>query len=109
MALADEIKDGMGFLKDLQAKAKDKKPELEKAAQQLQSLADALKGLADGKPEKLNLQLTQWTNVNRLLAAKQSAEQELTKSAPPDWNKIGDGIAGVAGIAIKIALAVGAV
>lgn len=109
MALADEIKAGTGFLKDLQAKAKDKKPELEKAAKQLESLAGLFRGLADGKGEKLNLTLTQWEGVNRLLAAKQSAEQELTKSAPPDWNKIGDGVAGVAGVAIKIALAVGTI
>ena len=109
MALADEIKDGMAFLKDLQSKAKDKKPELEKAAQQLESLAAALKGLANGSPEKLNLQLTRFEGVNRLLAAKQSAEKELTRSAPPDWNKIGDGIAGVAGIAVKIGLAVAAI
>ena len=108
MALASEIKDGLAFLKDLQAKAKDKKPELEKAAKELESRAAVFKGLASGSSEKLDLKLTAWTNVNRLLAAKQSAEQELTKSAPPDWNKIGDGIAGVAGVAVKIGLAVAA-
>lgn len=109
MALSNEIKDSLAFLKDLQAKAKDKKPELEKAAKQLESLAAALKGLADGKPEKLDLTLTNWEGVNRLLAAKQSAEHELTRSAPPDWNAIGDGIAGVAGVAVKVGLAIASI
>ena len=109
MALSDEIKDGLSFLKDLQSKAKDKKGDLEKAAHQLESLAAALKGLAGGSSEKLNLQVSKFEGVNRLLAAKQSAENELMRSASPDWNAIGDGIAGVAGVAIKIGLAVAAV
>ncbi len=109
MALASEIKDGLAFLKDVQATAKDKKDDLEKAAAQLETLAAALKSLAKGDSSKLNVTLTKFENVNRLLAAKASAEQELIKSARPDWNKIGDGVAGVAGVAVKIALAVAAV
>ncbi len=106
MSLANEIKDGLSFLKDLQSQAKDKKEDLEKAAGQLESLAAALKGLAKGDPSKLNVQLTQWEGVNRLLLAGASAEQELTKGASPDWDKIGDGLATAAGIAVKIGIAV---
>lgn len=109
MALSSEIKDSLAFLKDLQAKAKDKKGDLEKAAKQLESLAEAIKGLADGKPEKLNAALGQWEGVNRLLLAKASAEHELTRKASPDWNAIGDGIAGVAGVAVKIGIAVASI
>lgn len=109
MALASEIKEGLAFLKDVQAKAKDKKEDLEKAAAQLESLAAALKGLANGDSSKLNVTLSKFENVNRLLAAKASAEHELTKGARPDWDKIGDGVAGVAGVAVKIALAVAAI
>lgn len=106
MSLADEIKAGQGFLKQIQSQAKDKKAELEKAASQMESLAAAFKSLANGDPEKLQLTLTKWEGVNRLLAAQASAEAELTKGASPDWNKIGDGIATAVGISIKIALAV---
>lgn len=108
MALTDDVKEGLSFLKDLQAKAADNKEALQKAGAQLEGLAAMLKGLASGDSTKLNIQLTQWEGVNRLLAAQASAEAELTKSAPPDWNKIGDGIANVAGIAVKIGLAVAA-
>ena len=109
MALADEIKSGLSFLKDIQSQAKDKKDDIEKAATQLESLAAALKGLAKGDSTKLNITLGQWEGVNRLLAAKASAEEELTKGASPDWNKIGDGIATAAKIAVKVGLAVAAV
>ena len=105
MALTNEIKDGLAFLRDIQSKAKDKKDDLEKIAAQLESIASAFKSLAKGDSSKLNVTLTQWQDVNRLLAAKASAENELTKSASPDWNKIGDGVAGVVGVAVKIALA----
>ena len=106
MSLANEIKDGLAFLKQIQAQAKDKKEDLEKAAGQLESLAAAIKGLANGDSSKLDVQLTQWEGVNRLLLASASAEKELTKSASPDWDKIGDGLATAAGIAVKIGLAV---
>lgn len=109
MALADEIKSGLAVFKDLQAQAKDKKDDIEKAAAQLESLAAVLKGLTKGDSSKLDVTLTQWEGVNRLLLASASAQQELTKSASPDWDKIGDGIAKVAGIGVKIALAVAGV
>ena len=103
MALSNEIKDGMAFLKDLQSKAKDKKPELEKAAKQLESLAAALKGLAGGDQHALDVTLTRFEGANRLLLAKASAEHELVRSAPPDWDKIGDGVVTVLRVALKIA------
>ena len=109
MSLSDEIKDGLSFLKDVQAKAKDNKADIQKAANEVQRVADALKGLASGDPVKLNVTMTQFENVNKLLLAQASAEDELTRSASPDWNKIGDGVATVVGIAVKIGLAVAGV
>jgi DNA repair exonuclease SbcCD ATPase subunit len=106
MSLANEIKDAVSFLKDLETQAKDKKTELQTAANQLEQLAAALRGLASGDPSKLSVQFTQWEGVNRLLLASASAENELTRRASPDWNKIGDGVAIAAGIAVKIGIAV---
>lgn len=106
MSLANEIKDGLSFLKEIQSQAKDKKDELEKAAGQLETLAAALKSLAKGDATKIEFTRTQWEGVNRLLAAKASAEAELTRGASPDWNRIGDGIATVTKIAVKVGLAV---
>lgn len=106
MALADDLKSGLDLLKDLQGKAKSHKDDLERASQHLSTLADAIKALANGDPSKIEITATQWHNVNRLLAAKASAEEELTKRASPDWEAIGDTVAGVAGIAIKVGLAV---
>lgn len=109
MALAEDIKGGIDLLKTLQEKAKGNKEELEKAAKHLESLADAIKSLANGDASKIEITRTQWSNVNRLLAAKASAEQELTKGASPDWEAIGDTVAGVARIIVKVGLAVGGI
>jgi len=106
--LSDEIKDGLSFLKDIQGKIKDNQAEIEIAASEIQKIADALSSLASGDPKPLNVTLTQWTNVNKLLLAKASAEQELVADAPPDWDKIGSGVATAVAVAVKIALAVAA-
>jgi hypothetical protein len=106
VALSDEIKDALSFLKDIQTQAKGHKAEIEKVASEVQRVADILKGLSNGDPAPLQVTLTQFENVNRLLLASASAEQELVRKSSIDWEKVGDGIAKVAGVAVKIGLAI---
>ena len=108
MALSDEIKDGLAFLQDIQAKVKDNQDEIQIAATEIQKIADMLTSLAGGDSTPLNVTITQWTDVDKLLLAGASAEQQITAGASPDWNKIGSGVATAVGIAVKIALAVAA-
>jgi hypothetical protein len=109
VALSDEIKDGLSFLSGIQSTAKGNQAELELAAVEIRKIADLFGSLSRGDAKPLDVTLTKWTNVNKLLLAKASAEQELTSGSSPDWNKIGDGVATAVGIAVKIALAIAAV
>lgn len=102
MAITDDIKTGLSFLRGLRSKAADHKEDILKVAENLETFSVALKGLANGDPQKLDAVMTRWVEVNKTLLAISSAKQELTRKEI-NWTAISDGLLVAIKVGIRIA------